>query len=412
MYDLRLTPEQLEFRDTVRDFIEAEVKPVLLHPARLEPLEKPFPADILDKAARIGLRTLALSEELGGAGADSLTTCIVMEELGAGDPDIAMTLGTTAHLAHLLFDRLTTPGQRSRLLPAFLDDDRAHLALAGAEPAQGAGWHYHRSAEPHHSPISAVRETDGRWRLDGQVAFVANAPIASSFIVRARAQDEGGGARDLTLLVPKATPGLRVDALHARGTNPAGGRSMIAWYHGIGAALTLERCRVPGDSLLADDAGEDAHAHRSAQIAAMNLGVGRAAFEAAVDYAKLRVQGGRPIVQHQSIGTLLADSAIKLENARNLVWKAAWACDHPEAIAERSVSELPLAIMARVYTAEAMHEVALAAAECFGAMGVMRDMPLQKYVHDTLVFLHGAGHDNATRLEIAESISGFRRDAA
>jgi len=137
--------------------------------------------------------------------------------------------------------------------------------------------------------------------------------------------------------------------------------------------------------------------------------VGRAAYEAAVDYAKIRVQGGRPIVQHQSIGTILADCATKLELARSLIWKAAWTLDHPEAIADRSVDALPLAVMARTYTAEAMEEVALGAAECFGAMGVMRDMPLQKYVHDTMVFLHSADHDSATKLQIAEAVAGFER---
>jgi alkylation response protein AidB-like acyl-CoA dehydrogenase len=156
-----------------------------------------------------------------------------------------------------------------------------------------------------------------------------------------------------------------------------------------------------------------AHSARATiQTAAINLGVGRAAYDAAVDYAKIRVQGGRPIIQHQAIGTILAECATKLELARNLIWKAAWITDHPEAVGDRSVTDLPLHVMARTYTAEAMHDVALDAAECFGAMGVMRDMPLQKYVHDAMVMLHAADHDSATKLQIAESIAGFERPAA
>ena len=92
MYDLNLTAEQLEFRDTVRDFVEAEIKPAALHPDRLQPFDKPLLVEALDKASEMGLRTLTLSEEGGGAGADCLTACIVMEELGAGDVDIAMVL--------------------------------------------------------------------------------------------------------------------------------------------------------------------------------------------------------------------------------------------------------------------------------------------------------------------------------
>jgi alkylation response protein AidB-like acyl-CoA dehydrogenase len=153
-------------------------------------------------------------------------------------------------------------------------------------------------------------------------------------------------------------------------------------------------------------------ARATVQLAAINLGVGRAAYEAAIDYARMRIQGGRPIIQHQSIGAILADVAIKLEVARSMIWKAAWALDHPEAVSDRSVSDLPLHTIARVYTAEAMHEATLDAAECFGAMGVMRDMPMQKYVHDALVLLHSADQDCATKLQIAEALAGYERNAA
>ncbi len=148
------------------------------------------------------------------------------------------------------------------------------------------------------------------------------------------------------------------------------------------------------------------------QLAAANLGIGQVAFEAAVDYAKLRRQGGKHIIEHQAIGTLLAEIAIKLEVARNIVWKAAWALDHPEAVSDRSMSDLPLHHVARSYVGDIIVEVTERAAECFGAMGVMRDMPLQKYVHDAFIFLNGFGHDSATKLEIAEAVAGYQREAA
>ena len=97
---------------------------------------------------------------------------------------------------------------------------------------------------------------------------------------------------------------------------------------------------------------------------------------------------------------------------RNMIWKAAWSLDHPDAVASRSVSDLPLHTIARVFTAEVVHEVTLGAAECFGAMGVMRDMPLQKYVHDGMVFLHAEDSDHATKLGIAEAVAGYRRPLA
>jgi len=407
MYNLHLTPEQLEFRDTVRDFVENEIKPAALHPDRLQPFEKPLLTDLLDKAAQMGLRTLALSEEAGGAGADGLTSCIVLEELGAGDVDIAAVLGQTSALSHVLFDRLMSPEQRRRFLPKFTGDDRFHLAFAGRGPGEGAGWCYHRplAVESGADPVAVKQGND--WVINGAIPFVANATVAKLFAVQARA-----GSKGLTaLLVPRDAPGLTVrEPLKAVGEG-------IRWHHGAGAGVTFKDCRVPADNLLGKEGAspfaQGVYAAQGVtQRAAINLGLGRAAYEAAVDYSKIRRQGGRNIIEHQAIGTKLADCTIKLELARGMIWKAAWLLDHPEAVSDRSASELPFHVIARVYTAEAVNEVALLAAECFGAMGVMRDMPLQKYVHDSMVFLHNDDADGAAKLAVAEAVAGYRRPAA
>jgi len=407
MYNLQLTPVQLEFRDTVREFVEGEIKPVALHPDRLQPFEKPLLADLLDKAAQMGLRTLALSEEAGGAGADGLTSCIVLEELGAGDVDLAAVLGQTSALGHVLFDRLMSSEQRKRFLPKFTGDDRYHLAFAGRVPGAGAGWCYHRplAADSGADPVAVKQGND--WVINGSIAFVANATVAKLFAVQARAGTKGL----TTLLVPRDAPGLTVrEPLKAVGEG-------IRWHHGAGAGMTFKDCKVPADHLLGKEGaspfaqGTEA-ARGVTQIAAINLGLGRAAYEAAVDYSKIRRQGGRNIIEHQAIGTKLADCTIKLELARGMIWKAAWLLDYPEAVSDRSASELPFHVIARVYTAEAVNEVALLAAECFGAMGVMRDMPLQKYVHDSMVFLHNDDADGAAKLVVAEAVAGYRRPAA
>jgi alkylation response protein AidB-like acyl-CoA dehydrogenase len=360
----------------------------------------------------MGLRTLALSEEAGGAGADGLTACIVMEELAAGDVDIAAVLAHTSMLAHALFDRLMTPAQRARFLPGFVADDQFHLAFAGRDPAAGAGWCYHRplAEESGADPVAAKQGSD--WVINGAVPFVANATVAKLFAVQARTDPRKTGASGLTtLLVPRDTPGLTVrEPLKAVGER-------IRWHHGAGAGVAFRDCRVSAGHLLGKEGGSPfasgAEAARGVpQFAAINLGLGRAAYEAAVEYAKLRRQGGRNLIEHQAIGTKLADCAIKLELARNMIWKAAWLLDHPEAVADRGVSDLPFHVIARVYTAEAVNEVALLAAECFGAMGVMRDMPLQKYVHDSMVFLHADDAGDAAKLAVAEAVAGFHRPLA
>jgi len=404
MYSLHLGPEQLEIRDTVRDFVAREIRPAALRPERLEAAERRLPLDLIDQASRMGLRTLVLSEEHGGSGTDTLTCCLVAEELAAGDVDIAATLTETSTLAALLFDRLMTPAQRGRLLPQFLADDRYHLAFAGRDSAPELGANYHRpTIDEARIEATAVRAGNGDWIVNGTHSLVANAPLAKLIAVEAMAADRAG-----VLLVPRETPGLNVEA-----ENDAQG-----WYHGTCGHVVLEDCRVPADNLMVVEwsahagayvpSGERAVPHR----AAMNLGVGRAAYEAALDYAQLRVQGGRRIIEHQAIGAKLADIAMRLEVARAAVWQAAWATDHPQAVADRSLSDLPLATLARVFTAEAVYRVAKDAAEVFGAMGVMRDMPLQKYVRDAAIFLHSGTGAADAKLRIAEALVGYRRPSA
>ena len=403
MYNLQLSPEQLEIRDTVRDFVTEEVKPRALRPERLKSRTRPLLFDVLDKASQLGLRTLALSEDAGGAGADRLTSCIVTEELALGDPDVGTVLARTSTLAHVLFDRLMTPEQTARFLPPFLADDRYHLALAQLEPDRDAalGIHYHR-AETSDADVktTAVRAGDA-WVINGVKDRVANAPLAGLFAVEV---NSGSGATSM-LLVPRDAAGLSVhESDHSR-----------HFHHGVCGELVFTDCQVPAENLLGaerEDALGGADAGRDAPLdQALNLGIGRAAYEAALEYAQLRVQGGRRIIEHQAIGTKLAEIAVRLEVARSVIWQAAWACDHPEAFADRSLPDLPLTRIAKVYASEAIYHATKDAAECFGAMGVMRDMPLQKYVHDALVCLHAGTSNSDAKLRIAEALAGYRRPA-
>jgi alkylation response protein AidB-like acyl-CoA dehydrogenase len=395
MYNLHLSPEQLQIRDTVREFVAQEIKPLALKAERLEPRARPLLVEALDKASQIGLRTLALSEEAGGAGADNLTCCIVTEELAVGDPDIAAVLAQTSTLAHALFDRLMTEEQRARFLSAFLAEQRYHLALAEHEPDRDTtlGINYHQpQAREARFATAAVRAGD-TWIINGRKDRVVGASLAALFAVRASVGEDGAG----TLLVPRDTPGLGIT------------RSETSWHHGA-CALTFENCGVPAENLLTAPLFADAG--RAIPLdQALNLGIGRAAYEAAFDYAQLRVQGGRPIIEHQAIGAKLAEIAIRLEVARAAIWQAAWASDHPDAFADRSLPDLPLTTIAAVFAPEAIYRAVKDAAECFGAMGVMRDMPLQKYVHDARICLHAGAGNSEAKLRIAEALARYRRPA-
>jgi len=399
MYNLHLSAEQLEIRDTVRDFVTREIKPVAINAERLDVCDRRLPMPLLDQASQMGLRTLALSEDHGGAGADQLTCCIVTEELAAGDADIAATLSTTSWLGHILFDRLMTDAQRERFMPRFVGDDRCHLAFAGheAETDTKLGTSYHRP-----TPIDAVikataaKAANGEWIVNGVKPCVANAPVAALFAVTVKIP---GQSNPKVLLVPADVTGLSVRA-HEK-----------PWQHGCSGDVTFKDCHVSAGNLLGDDAAAllDMSGEGMSWFQALSLGIGRAAYEAALDYARLRVQGGRPLIEHQAIGTKLAEIAIRLEVARGAVWQAAWASDHPDATADRSLPDLPLQTIAQVFTSEMMVKATKDAAEIFGAMGVMRDMPLQKYIHDARVCLHSGNGNSEAKLRLAETIAGYRR---
>jgi butyryl-CoA dehydrogenase len=401
MYDLSLSAEQIEFRDTIRGFVDREIKPVALHPDRLQRLRPPFPEDLLALTTQLGLRTLALSEDFGGASADTLTACVVMEELAVGDVDVATAVAETVLLARVILEGGMNAAQRARFLPQFVDDETFHLAYARIAGDDSA-WLYHRRHELQSAArVNAVRDGD-RWILNGEAGFVSNANIARMIIVDI---DSGNGAK--LLMVPCGTQGISIRKPASNAT------ATVKWYHGDGGYVAFTNCHVPGDHML--DVPHDLKRKLRQGVAlqaSINLGVGRAAFEAAVAYAKLRVQGGRPIIQHQAIGTKLANIAIQIEAARNLIWKAAWTLDHPDTETGDKAASFPLETAARIFTAEAVRVATEDAAECFGAMGVMLDMPLQKYVHDAVIFLHSRASTTVSTFEVAEAVAGFELSAA
>jgi alkylation response protein AidB-like acyl-CoA dehydrogenase len=309
---------------------------------------------------------------------------------------------TTSLLCHLLFDRVMTDAQRERFLPKFVSDHRFHLAFAAheAETDTRLGINYHRPAVTDAAiNTAAVKAANGEWIINGTKDYVVNAPIAALFAVLVKVP---GHSSPKVLLVPSDVPGLSVRE-HEK-----------SWQHGCSGEVTFKDCRVPAAHLLGDEAaallaGVDAPGEGVPLFQALALGIGRAASDAAVEYARLRVQGGRPLIEHQAIGTKLAEIAVKLEVARASIWQAAWASDHPAAVADRSLSDLPLQSIAQIFTSEMMAKATKDAAEIFGAMGVMRDMPLQKYIHDARVCLHSGNGNSDAKLRLAEAISGYRR---
>ena len=409
MFNLQLTADQIQFRDTIRTFVKKEIKPLATSPQRLEPFAKPLLRDCIDKASELGLRTILLSEERGGIGADLMSACIVLEELAAGDIAVARTIGETALIGHLLFDHWTIKDQQESFLEHFVEQNNFHLSFTNPTMNTSEGWDYYvEKSENSQNSITYQKENEN-WVIKGSHLHISNALAAELFIVTANPiNEENLEENESFFIVPRDTQGLKIAELPDNKEN-----STVSWRHGCSAGIEFNSCKIPLNYKLNISHKELlAHATYGKQAtlinAAINLGLGRAAFDTAFDYTQIRRQGGRNIIEHQAIGKMIADMAIKLELASTYIYKAAWIADHPEVEDDNSVSQLPHHMIASVFTAEAVNDVALLAAECFGAMGVMRDMPIQSYVNDSFMFLHSDINDMASKLPIAEMLIKFQ----
>ena len=251
--------------------------------------------DVLDKASQMGLRTLALSEDAGGAGADNLTCCIVTEELAVGDPDVAAVLAQTSTLAHRAV-RPRDDGRAARALPAGVPGGRPLPPGARRARARLRCHARHQLSPPAARANRASRPPPCARAMSGSstASRTASPTRRSQSCLPCRSSTGAGGVS--TLLVPRDTPGLSV-AESEREHALAPRRLRRGDVQGLPRARRQSprrggaRARSP-----------PTRAASIPQDQALNLGIGRAAYEAALDYAQLRVQGGRRIIEHQAIG--------------------------------------------------------------------------------------------------------------
>lgn len=399
MFDLRLSDEQKALRRLAREFTEREIGPIALAHDRMTDPGQRTPWAVLRAASKLGLRTLSLPEELGGGGVDDLTSCIVTEELAVGDVGVSAILAQTSYLSRVLFFEVMSPEQRDLYLDEFLSDDDFHLAVAGHEPDTDLGWQYRRQASDRSRyKTTAVPDGEGNWILNGVKTFITNVPIAKLNIVHARTRSRDGQELGMTsFLVRNPSPGLE-----AREGEKVGRRL------GPNGELAFVDCVVPGNHVLGEVGrtpltGIVTGRHHP-RFQAMNLGVGRAAYEAALAYAKSRTQGGELIANHQAVGLALGKMAIELEAARSLVWQAAWLSDHRDAYSDGSVPDLPMQRIAKVFVADAVMRTALEACQIFGGSGVMSEVEAQKYVRDALIFMHSEMTQDVAIMRVTEDV--------
>lgn len=391
--DFTLTEEQNRWRAIARDFAEQVIKPDMLRRDRLPTAEERIPWDWIRLADKLGLRTLGVPKVYGGAGADILTLCLVGEELAAGDLGFAVIMDQCWKMAHL-FGEAMTPEQQKRFIPPFVREPTATLAIGFTEAGAGSDHQGYYDSPDIDFRTTAVREGDS-YVINGTKRYVSNGCMAQLYFVVARTDPskplrEGGSV----FVIPSDTPGFRAGFFHEKSSQRL---ATNGTFH-------LENCRVPAGNLLV---GEGLMSRlraefmwgSKAEAAATALGVGRAAYEYAMQYARQRVQGGKPIVEQQAVAMMLAQMAMRLDAARVQIWKAAWLADRKQTEART------LGLLAKVNASETAFELCKLANEVLGGAAIMYDHPVEKYLRDASSFLHSDGTNQICLLRAAQGLA-------
>jgi alkylation response protein AidB-like acyl-CoA dehydrogenase len=374
--DFDLSAEQELIRDTVRTFARERVEPVA---AELD-LAGRFPYELVAELGELGLMGIPVPEAYGGAGGDTVSYALAIEELTRVDSSVAITVAAHTSLGIMPILLFGTEEQKRRWLPD-LAAGRKLAAFGLTEPDAG-------------SDAGATRTTaelrDGSWVVNGSKLFITNAGTDITWGVTITART--GPDEISNLVVENGTPGYVI--------SPA--MRKLGWRASDTRELSFEDCAVPEGNLL----GERGAGFRQflevldggrISVAAMGVGLAQGAYDLAYAYAKEREQFGRPIASFQAIRFKLADMATEIEAGRALVLKAAWLKDRGRPFARE-------AAMAKLYTGELSNRVANAALQIHGGFGYMEEAAISRFYRDQKILEIGEGTNEVQRMVIARHL--------
>lgn len=377
MIDFSLSDDLLEIQSRARAFAEAEMAPIAAeYDRRGEP-----PPGILDAAKAAGLMYITVPKEYGGMGYTALQSAIVAEELGAACAGITITILVT-NLAVTPIQLFGTEEQKERFLRPIAEGAKlAAFCLTEREAGSDA------------ASIKTTALPDGDdYVINGQKCFITSGSLSEVLVVFALTDPSRGSRGASAIIVPADTPGVRVtkieDKMGQRASNTA--------------ELTFENVRVPQANVLFKPgrgfpiALQTLDFGRSG-VAALSVGVARAALEHATQYARTRYQFGAPIITNQGVSFMLADMAMKIEASRLLTWQAAWMADNGMKATAQSA-------MAKCFASDTAMEVTTSAVQIFGGAGYMRDNPVEKLMRDAKLLQIYEGTNQVQRMVIARQL--------
>ncbi len=376
MVDLTLTDEQKDLRDLAHSFAEKDIRKVAWDYDK----DGTWPQDIIEKAWEIGLMNTHVAEEYGGPGLDYLSGCLIEEEMGWGCSGIGTSLMANG-LASSPVGLGGSEGVKKKYL-GMLTEAPKLASFCLTEPDAG-------------SDVSGMKTTatkkGDKYVINGSKCFITNGGYADWFTVYAKTDKDAGHRGISAFVVPKddtVTVDKKEDKLGQRASNTA--------------TITFNETEIPVENLL----GEENHGFKLAMmtldrtrpgVAAMAVGIARAALEFASDYSKERVQFGVPIAMHQAVAFMIADMATKVEAARLLVWQSAVLLDqgHRNTLA---------ASHAKRFAADSAMEVTTDAVQVYGGYGFIKEYPVEKLMRDAKIMQLYEGTSQIQRLVIAKEL--------
>lgn len=373
-----LTEEHQMIRDALRTFSQERLAP---NAGRWDK-EHHFPKDELKELAALGAFGVAVPEQLGGAGLDYVSLALVLEEIAAGDGGTSTIISVNNCPVCSIAMMYANDAQKEKWLRPL---------------AQGGMLGAFALTEPHTgSDASALRTTavrdGGEYVLNGTKQFITSGKYGDVAIVMA-VTDKAAGKRGISAFwVPTSTPGYIVAGLEQK----------MGQHSSDTAQILFENCRIPGENLI----GEEGQGYKIALsgleggrigIASQSVGMARAAFEAALTYARERVTFGKPIFEHQSVQFKLAEMATRIEAARQLIWHAA-------AMKDAGLPCLKEAAMAKLFASEMAERVVSDAMQVFGGYGYVSDFPVERIYRDVRVCQIYEGTSDIQKILIARAL--------
>ena len=388
--DFQLSTEQQTLQRTVRTFCEREILP---HAARWS-RENIFPRAVISSLAQLGMLGIQIPEAFGGAGLGLVDLCVAIEEIAAADASVGLTVASHNLLCMDHIYLAGTDDQRSRFLPRLASgEDLGAWCLTEPDSGSDAGAARTRA-------IRREGDQGAQWVLQGSKNFITQGSVAGVYVVLASTSPERK-QRGLTAFVVRAgTPGLSV------------GRHVEKM--GLTASDTAD---LAFDDLVVPDRDRLGDVNRGFQdtakvldrgrvgIAAWAIGIGRAAYEAALTYARDRVQFGRPIADFPAIRMMLAEMATELTAARLLMWRAAVAQDRGQTTTRESS-------VAKLSSSKAALKACDLAVQIHGGYGYTKEFPVERYLRDVKLATIGEGTSEIQKLVIAREVLNAQKRLA